>query len=718
MTPGLASSPMVPDDRLRAPISMRAMALHLLVLFNFAVTQPVFDLLSVRFPYLRDLNIPAAVIYGFVFGLTLGLPALLILGVLSARLGGLRLFVWVQTTAVFGLLVLLALPALKQAAFLMSILVYLGSLLLAAGGTWCYWKSPKLRSFLMLCACGVPLFPTLFLMRYSTSTVVTYAVTQRTPRWTPAPVVMIVFDEFCGASLMTPEREIDATRFPNFAALARDSQWFRNASSVNEQTTQAVPAILSGRYAENEWHVDYSARQQNLFSMLVGSGEYDLAAFEPVTRLAPEEFFANRSSNDLLTVRLPSFLNTLMRVYLHHLTPIEHLRCLPKVPHLWFGVRMEADINSEATRGTFRYSWSVHRQRQFDHFLRTIDGSATPTVHFLHILLPHVPWSYLPSGRRYTVDSDDWELQNLGTEGDRWSGDELQVLHAQQRYLLQLMYADRLLGEVMDKMRAVGMYDRSLLVVTADHGISFRPGEHRRAAQPGNLDEILSVPLLIKRPDETHPGAVDRFVESVDIFPTMAEVLGYRLTQPVDGWSVFDSQRPPRKSAQYGFRKQLETAPLTMMDRTRIPMDIRRQFGPGEDPMALYRAGPLPELLGRKVASLRQNLGPALTIEVSRFDDDWPTDSEAAVPCFFEGRVRNHDPVLDDPVVLAIAVNGVIHAVTRTYRHAAGLSYWEALVAENAFQAGHNDIQVVQIQETGPDWAITPCVVVPLLEDR
>ena len=59
-------------------------------------------------------------------------------------------------------------------------------------------------------------------------------------------VVLIVFDEFGGDTLLGPNGKIDAGRYPNFAALARDGTWFRNAQTSYDSTTKAVPLVLDG----------------------------------------------------------------------------------------------------------------------------------------------------------------------------------------------------------------------------------------------------------------------------------------------------------------------------------------------------------------------------------------------------------------------------------------------------------------------------------------
>ena len=45
-----------------------------------------------------------------------------------------------------------------------------------------------------------------------------------------------------------------------------------------------------------------------------------------------------------------------------------------------------------------------------------------------------------------------------------------------QRHLLQLAYVDSLIGDLVQELKAQGIYDDALVVLTADHGISFEPG--------------------------------------------------------------------------------------------------------------------------------------------------------------------------------------------------------------------------------------------------
>ena len=61
------------------------------------------------------------------------------------------------------------------------------------------------------------------------------------------PVVLVVFDEFDANMLMDARQRIDGPATPTWPRWRDDSTWYRNATTVNSQTTLAVPALLSGR---------------------------------------------------------------------------------------------------------------------------------------------------------------------------------------------------------------------------------------------------------------------------------------------------------------------------------------------------------------------------------------------------------------------------------------------------------------------------------------
>jgi hypothetical protein len=690
-------------------------ALHVFALTSFAIAQPVYDRLSGRSAFLIDQAIGLPAICLLILLTSFALPAVFVLlGWIASRLHRNGYRVWFGAV-VYVLLLLLALPVSSQVGFLPGVAVCLVALLLSAAATLCYFRFRQFRSIVTVAAVGILLFPAAYLLNSHYAAADVEVSADRTNKFQPIPVVMLVLDEFCGSTLMTPERQIDETRFPNFAALAKDATWFRNATSVSEYTQHALPAILSGTYAEHINKVRSSGElPQNLFSALALTGGYELAVFEPVSMLAPARL--NRTDERPIGIwrQTGALIDTLARVYLFHVTPPDYYPQLPMIPMLWFGLHNHPERGAieERDRGVFRYGWGQRRADQVRHFLKTIDGSSQPALHFMHVLLPHMPWCFLPSGRRHSEDGSDWHLLELDPHSESpgtWGADDLDVIHSQQRYLLQAMYVDKVIGQVVARLKETGQYDRCLLIVTADHGISFRPGIPRRFLTPENQDEILSIPLFIKRPGPSEGGVSDRAVESVDILPTIADVVGITLKSPVDGWSVFDTSRPERDQKRFGYDKGASKISPDEIVNSNAPRTVRQRFGDGSDPESLYRVGPIPELVGQPLNELDHSTPTTVELEFTRFGDTVQDSLDVEVPCYFEGQIVK--PQDDAAVVLAVSINGTIRGVTRPYLANGFQDQFTVIVPENAFHHGKNEVQFFSVTGSGPKWQLSICQV-------
>ena len=68
----------------------------------------------------------------------------------------------------------------------------------------------------------------------------------------------------------------------------------------------------------------------------------------------------------------------------------------------------------------------------------------------------------------------------------------------------------------VSRLRRTGLYDRTLVVVMADHGVSFRPGNCRRRVTRTNFADLASIPLFIKAPTQRKGRIDDRPATSVD----------------------------------------------------------------------------------------------------------------------------------------------------------------------------------------------------------
>ena len=105
-----------------------------------------------------------------------------------------------------------------------------------------------------------------------------------------------------------------------------------------------------------------------------------------------------------------------------------------------------------------------------------------------------------------------------------WSPARLEALVA--RYDAEIAYFDDHFGRLLAHLRARGLYDDALIVLTADHGEEF--GEHGGFRHGHTLyGELLGVPLVVKYPGGEGAGRrVATPAALVDVVPSVADVLG------------------------------------------------------------------------------------------------------------------------------------------------------------------------------------------------
>ena len=111
-------------------------------------------------------------------------------------------------------------------------------------------------------------------------------------------------------------------------------------------------------------------------------------------------------------------------------------------------------------------------------------------------------------------------------------------------YDAEVAYTDAMLGRLLTRLDAAHALDRTLIVVTADHGESL--GEHGETTHGlFAYNATLSVPLIFSAPS-IEPGAIDVPVSHVDLMPTIADLIGVALSDTVDGESLVRTPPPDR----------------------------------------------------------------------------------------------------------------------------------------------------------------------------
>jgi hypothetical protein len=683
--------------------------LDLLVLSCLAVSQPVFELLTKNVEFLAARNSDFTDVAFLTAGITFLMPVFLALVEFIAYVVGPRTCAFVHRVVMWFLVAMLLLPPFR------TLYARIGSwwiiaILLAAGilsQTYIRLRSRgiALAYFLPLVLILPGLFvfhsPVRRLLQPKAGAAPVYPRVDAT-----APVVMVVFDELPLVSLMDEQGQINSRRYPNFSALARQATWYRNASTVTESTLHAVPAILDGNLPDpgSPALPDARGHPHSLFALLGGS--YGMNAVENNTRLCPEDLCAPSNTGVSRAERLSSLFSDLGILYLYVLLPSDLTRSLPNITLSWEHFRFARTRSREPVQDEDfdRLTTWADRPGVFAEFVESIQPRSRPTLNFLHILLPHAPWEFLPGGKKYTLPENGIRglagINDRGLDPNQWNDDSWALEQAYQRHLLQVEMVDRLLGNLIGHLKKANLFDPSLIVITADHGACFRPGTSRRYPSPANYADIMAVPLFIKAPFQVGGEVTDRNVESIDILPTMADLLGVQLPWPTDGRSARNSS----DGLKSGKTVIVESGERLQVD-ARLPgvyESIRRKIALfGHDPDDLYRIGPNRELLGQDTKNLPTTRSLVrCDLDGRNYYQNVDPDSDFVLTNVC-GRLSRRQQGLPALLDLAVAVNGTIRGVTRSYMGEAGVERFSSVLSDMDFRSGYNHVAVYLVTRTG-----------------
>lgn len=490
---------------------------HLAALWALAVIQPLLSLLGGNPEFFVARENSATEIIGFALIASL-LPPLVATGAEAMLNLVSRNARWALHLFLVGLLFgTLTLQFLKQVADGPAGLMIAGSLAAGASLAWAYGYRQFLRSLADILIPAPLIILVVFLFFSDTAELTTSADDVEAYELSiknPAPVVMLVFDEFPSGSLMTPGGEINGKRFPAFAELAETGNWFRNTTTRGAFTTIAVPSLLSGIAPEADSLPTAADHPDSVFTFLGGS--YRINAVEPITQVCPESICpanADDSGGGFLDA-MNAFSDDLQVVTAHLLLPDSLGDSLPDISQTFegFGDGAEGEGSGSIDRANAE-QWVENRHENVD---RAFDGNSTieemlagmggegPALDFAHASDPHYPWTHYPSGTAYATQTEDF--RNFDVD-EIWSGDRYVTDRARQAHLLDVGYVDRLVGRVMGRLKEQGRWDETMFIVTADHGGALLPGVSRREAEPENLGEIATVPLFVKEPGRRRAGS-------------------------------------------------------------------------------------------------------------------------------------------------------------------------------------------------------------------
>ncbi|MEK6531062.1 MAG: sulfatase [Deltaproteobacteria bacterium] len=179
---------------------------------------------------------------------------------------------------------------------------------------------------------------------------------------------------------------------------------------------------------------------------------------------------------------------------------------------------------------------------------------------FVGLISPH--WDYDP-GRSYLYDfvnddvyassgnkvvsfSDGIAYTDLNSDVQACIAEPLSIegIYQDSRlyvaaYDSEIRFADYSIGVLLESLKAKGLYDDSLIIITADHGENMTDHTNYFSHGDNLYNSLLHVPLLIKFPGQTESLSVDEYVRTIDALPTVLDYLNLDVDSlSIDGKSL------------------------------------------------------------------------------------------------------------------------------------------------------------------------------------
>jgi len=140
---------------------------------------------------------------------------------------------------------------------------------------------------------------------------------------------------------------------------------------------------------------------------------------------------------------------------------------------------------------------------------------------YLHYMDPHFPYAPPPGYKK--LFPPDMSVLSPGTEAF---------------YDAEIRFVDEHIGKLIETMKQLGMYNRSTVILTSDHGEAF--GDHGNWRHGKTIyEDQVRVPMIIKLPQNRSAGErVNASVQSVDIMPTILDLVEAEYQGTMQGKSL------------------------------------------------------------------------------------------------------------------------------------------------------------------------------------
>ncbi len=313
---------------------------------------------------------------------------------------------------------------------------------------------------------------------------------------------------------------------PELAEFARGATTFARAASTADQTLSSHASVFTGLYARGHGahfgELDASPRPAAGYPLPAGlttlAEILAAAGYETVGITANYAFLGHDFELDrgfrIWDARRPVPFLGKPAAYLLRRGVRELLTRFSSPASFDLKTRRADTINREAFRR-----------------LGELAGSGRPFLLFLNYMDAHEPYIPPPPfdtrwpGKDPSFTLDDFHALNGGVNGRTREASAEELEHLVSQYDGGIAYIDDRLGALFERLDALELTERTLVVVFSDHGQLF--GEHGLFGHGVSVHQgLVHVPLVIRFPGAASGTVVEQPVSLVDVLPTVLDVVG------------------------------------------------------------------------------------------------------------------------------------------------------------------------------------------------
>jgi len=162
--------------------------------------------------------------------------------------------------------------------------------------------------------------------------------------------------------------------------------------------------------------------------------------------------------------------------------------------------------------------------------------------------LPMPKTAVPPKGAPPYAATNFGELRNYSDMPEMGAIDEPTARRLIHGYYAATSYMDAQLGRVLDQAETQRLLDNTIVILWGDHG--WHLGDHGMWCKHTNYEQAARIPVIVAAPTGQKNQASDALIESVDIYPTVAQLAGLPLPTDIDGRSFASVIADPSTTAR------------------------------------------------------------------------------------------------------------------------------------------------------------------------